>query len=193
MDHRYLTRSQALVAREARRAEIADLYRQGKTLKEIGSIYGVTYQAIRKRLARMGISSDDGGGRFIINRRRSLAAAAKDEKYLRRYGCTYSQFKSLTPFNAVRGFNDQKAGAAVRGIGWELNLWQWWTLWQNSGHWAERGRGRGKYAMCRHGDDGPYAVGNIYIATNEQNIRDGAVNRGCTIKDRSYRYEGVGA
>lgn len=45
-------------------------------------------------------------------------------------------------------------------------------MWEASGKWDERGRGALKYAMCRIGDTGPYAPGNVYIATNTQNAID---------------------
>lgn len=47
-------------------------------------------------------------------------------------------------------------------------VWEWWTIWQMSGRWEERGRGHG-YMMCRKGDVGPYALGNVVIATGDFN------------------------
>lgn len=74
--------------------------------------------------------------------------------------------RSATP---LRAFSRQRGLALkVRNIGWELTLWQWWTIWQDSGHWDERGSGRG-YQMCRKGDVGPYAVGNVFIGPGVEN------------------------
>jgi hypothetical protein len=61
-------------------------------------------------------------------------------------------------------------------IGWELNLWQWWSIWQRSGKWEQRGRGS-RYGMCRFNDTGPYASGNVYIATCVDNTKDYWANR----------------
>jgi hypothetical protein len=71
----------------------------------------------------------------------------------------------MKPFTA---FKDQLRCAARRGIGWELTFEQWWALWEESGHWLERGKGQG-YCMCRNGDVGPYAVGNVSIALSREN------------------------
>ena len=70
----------------------------------------------------------------------------------------------------LRAYSHQRTAALnVRGIGWELTLMQWWAIWRDSGHWHERGAGRG-YQMCRKGDEGPYAVGNVYIGPGAVNL-----------------------
>ena len=56
--------------------------------------------------------------------------------------------------------------------GFELTFEDWYDLWQKSGHWEERGRGKGQYVMSRVGDKGPYKIGNVFIQTNAQNIKD---------------------
>lgn len=81
---------------------------------------------------------------------------------------------SSTP---LRAFNAQKKGAAIRGIGWELTVWEWWTIWLESGRWHARGRGAG-YMMCRKGDLGPYAVGNVFIASGIENVSTGPTRKG---------------
>lgn len=74
--------------------------------------------------------------------------------------------RSSTP---LRAFSRQsRAAVKDRQVGWELTLWQWWSIWQESGHWHERGVGRG-YMMCRYGDIGPYAVGNVFIGPGVEN------------------------
>jgi len=63
----------------------------------------------------------------------------------------------------------QKVQATKRGIDWELSFEEWFSIWQNSGHWEERGFGKDKYCMCRFGDTGPYSATNVCIATTELN------------------------
>lgn len=89
-----------------------------------------------------------------------------------KWGCTREQYRLLVKNGARDKFYEQKYTAGKRGIGWELSLWQWWTIWRESGHWAKRGGGQG-YVMCRKGDTGPYAVGNVFIATGRQNCSEG--------------------
>src|SRR5690348_12983126 len=83
----------------------------------------------------------------------------------------------LAYYKTPRGkFRNQKNGARVRGIPWRLTFEQWWALW--APHWDKRGHGAGKLQMCRHNDSGAYEVGNVYIATHEQNVSD-AWKNGC--------------
>lgn len=78
----------------------------------------------------------------------------------------YSRQYSATPKGR---YKQQKAQAVKRNIPWEISFEEWWTIWQNSGHWDQRGFGRDKYCMCRYGDIGPYSLHNVIIATTEEN------------------------
>lgn len=64
-------------------------------------------------------------------------------------------------------YHTHKRRAAVRGIGFELTFEEWWSLWED--YWDKRGRGNDEYMMCRKGDKGPYALGNVYISTGLHN------------------------
>ena len=68
----------------------------------------------------------------------------------------------------------QRHQAKRRGIGFLLTFEEWWAIWQASGRWEQRGIRRGQYCMARFGDEGPYAVGNVWISTVEENSSDGA-------------------
>lgn len=166
-----------------RNAAMAALYRDGYTLQQIGDQYGVSRERVRQVIDALGVVASEGG----VSKRAQIAKArrkAKDDaRYMHRWGCTVGQHRELlrigrdmmasgigrdrTPTGA---FQAQRRNAANRGIGWELTLWQWWTIWQESGHWDERGRCGVSYVMCREGDTGPYAVGNVFIATNIDNV-----------------------
>lgn len=63
--------------------------------------------------------------------------------------------------------------AADRGIDFQMTFEEWMTIWLESGHWHQRGKGLGKYNMSRFNDTGPYAVGNVFIQRHEQNSSDG--------------------
>lgn len=71
----------------------------------------------------------------------------------------------------------QGSNAKQRGIPFELSLEEWKSTWIDSGKWTERGRGKGKYCMCRVADQGAYAVDNVYIGLSTDNIRDGNVGK----------------
>lgn len=107
------------------------------------------------------------------------------ETLAHRHGCTLDQIQHLLAVGeemVARGrtvettplyaFSMQRASAKQRGIGWELTLWQWWTIWHDTGRWNERGPSAHEYVMCRRGDVGPYAIGNVFIETANFNHSD---------------------
>lgn len=69
-------------------------------------------------------------------------------------------------------FAEQRRNAKRRGILWQLTFAEWWTLWQESGQWENRGRLRGQFCMSRFGDQGPYALDNIFIQERTANDRE---------------------
>lgn len=76
-----------------------------------------------------------------------------------------------------KAFRNQRDRAAERGIGFLLTYEEWLKIWTESGFLVERGRGANKYCMSRHGDIGPYAVGNVKIKTNNDNGTEGSLGR----------------
>ena len=70
---------------------------------------------------------------------------------------------------------EQRQNARNRGISFELTFDDWFAIWQQSGKWELRGRGKGTYVMSRIGDAGPYAVNNVYINSQEQNASEGSL------------------
>lgn len=165
---------------------MAALYTSGQTLRQIGDTFGITRERVRQILRKRTVVTREEGGQAVQTRRRRAERATKrDQAYMARLGCGYEEYqrikaigrgmlacgksKQQTPMGA---FLSQKNNAARRKIGWELNFWQWWSVWRDSGKWAERGRGNG-YVMCRRGDVGPYALGNIFIASSRENVSSG--------------------
>lgn len=67
-------------------------------------------------------------------------------------------------------YTRHKANAKQRGVAFALTFTQWWDIWQASGKWDERASDG--YVMCRIGDAGPYAVGNVYIGTSGTNAAE---------------------
>lgn len=77
-----------------------------------------------------------------------------------------------TPY--YKFMHQRKEAVHQRNIEWNLTFEEWWNIWQNSGHWEERGSLG--YHMCRKGDEGPYSVDNVYIAHHTQNKKDQQLN-----------------
>lgn len=99
---------------------------------------------------------------------------------MKTYGCSSSEAVSandglplLFAGSKSHRYAAQRVAAARRGIAWLFTFPEWARLWSESGRWGERGRGKGRYCMARHGDIGPYAPWNVSIVTTEVNNRQG--------------------
>ena len=66
-------------------------------------------------------------------------------------------------------FMTHRRNAKKRNIEFALTYEEWLNIWQQSGKLEYKGRTKGSYNMCRYGDIGPYAVGNVYIDKAEVN------------------------
>lgn len=188
----------------ARAEKMAALYKAGYTLQQIGALHDLTRERVRQLLTKhFGFTHVDGGQHAKAVANRSHRIARLNDQHLKRNGCTWEQYQSIKALGKgkhnertpLAAFRRQKYNAGLRGIGWELSLWQWWTIWQESGHWEERGRGQG-YVMCRRGDVGPYAVGNVFIALAAQNSSEAQAKKRIhpdlpigVSKTKSGRYE----
>src|SRR5690349_23454312 len=162
-------------------AAMAARIRNGETLRAVGEDYGITRERVRQLVKLAGVSGRD-GRRVRAEVSRAEFVAARDQRYLARHGCTYAQYRAVvrrgesmepgyerTPMGA---YQRQRHNAAVRGIEWRFpNFWSWWQVWEKSGRWAERGRGRG-YVMSRFGDVGPYSPENVHIISATENVAE---------------------
>lgn len=69
-------------------------------------------------------------------------------------------------------WNSQRFAAKVRGIEWDLTFEEWLSVWHESGKLCFRGRKPDDYVMARHGDVGPYKVGNVKIIRMRENCAE---------------------
>lgn len=179
MTRAYLKSPDLEAKRFAIASEMAALHKSGMSIGEVAKKYGVRKTAIIQRLERSGlriypIADRSGGAGLAVAMRVAARIAALDARSLAKWGCTHEQYLMLRRMRKpTRAYQCHERNARHRGIGWEFNLWQWWAVWQESGHWPHRGAGQG-YVMCRYGDVGPYAAGNIFIAPGIINCSDKA-------------------
>lgn len=177
--------------------KMAVLYRDGLTLQEVGDRFGVSRERVRQIIrGKYGLGQKLNGRSARAYRRRYDVRKRQDELMLAKYGCTKDQHEELIEIGRAmmingatfdqtptRAWQAQRQNARARNIAWQISLWDWWMVWKCSGKWAERGRGTG-YMMCRFGDEGPYSLDNVYIATGAHNaslrkyLRDKAQKQG---------------
>lgn len=156
-----------------RNARMAAMYRQGLSLAKIGDEFGLTRERVRQLLKKQGITRFDGGQSKSAKAKLGAKQAQRDARYLGKHGVPYATYRQLVAAGATRAYIHQKNSARCRGIAWDLNLAQWWDIWQTSGKWEQRGRGKGKYVMSRIKDEGGYQIGNVHVQLGQDNIRDG--------------------
>ena len=88
----------------------------------------------------------------------------------------YKYLKDIKVLGRNCSYSTQRSHAAQRDIPWGFTLKTWYQVWAGSGHLEQRGRGKGKYAMARKGDVGPYTPENVEIILFTQNLSDGHTN-----------------
>ena len=69
-------------------------------------------------------------------------------------------------------YYDHKHNASKRNVDFLLTFDEWWKIWQDSGHWEDRGPHKGQYCMSRYGDIGPYSPTNVFIQLTSNNTSD---------------------
>ena len=74
---------------------------------------------------------------------------------------------------ADSAYTKQKQRAKQRGVEFKLTFEEWINIWLESGHWIQRGKGKGTYNMSRKNDTGAYEVDNVFIQSHEANASDG--------------------
>ncbi|EXF45243.1 hypothetical protein BAY1663_02322 [Pseudomonas sp. BAY1663] len=156
---------------ETKHNTIIELFKQGKTLREIGGMYAVSGERIRQILAAHGVTGKQGGQAVRTAKRSAATRQKREQACLEKHGCTLEQFQSVCTHRPKGStspyliFGWQRNHANFRGIEWKMSFWEWFSVWQESGKWEERGRGAGSYCMCRVGDEGAYELGNVYIGS----------------------------
>lgn len=167
-----------------REQDMATMFLGGATLQEIGNHYGLTRERVRQLIKRHGASRANGGIAIKAARRNHATNLARtqrlNDRAMRSYGCDYDTAKRLcgglslcAKGSPARLYKAQQHNAKSRGVEWAITFPEWVRVWDESGRWADRGLGLGRYVMARRGDVGPYAPWNVYIVESGENIRHG--------------------
>lgn len=173
---------------DARTEEIVNHYRAGETLDQVGKRIGVTRERVRQIIKKYEhYRGAVVGGRAVqsfikigdVHKRKIEKLERMERRSLLRWGLTLDQYRAIScefgppslSKSPLKKFAQQRCSSRQRGIEWQFTFTDWWRIWQESGHWQERGRGQG-YCMARYGDSGPYSPDNVYICTVGQNFSD---------------------
>jgi len=81
-------------------------------------------------------------------------------------------------------FVQQRVAAKKRKIAFLFSFAEWWSVWEASGKWEQRGKRKGQYCMSRFGDSGPYAVDNVHIQLFGDNISQAHLGKAKSIETR---------
>ncbi len=85
-----------------------------------------------------------------------------------------AQCKQMGLRDPLVAYADHQRNAYKRQIDFKMTFSEWWGFW--SEHYTRRGGESWQLCMARIGDEGAYEVGNVYIATQDQNRRDYLAN-----------------
>lgn len=109
--------------------------------------------------------------------------AIRERNALRLFGCSEAEAVALNgalplrePRSDAMRYEAQCRAAKRRGVAWSITFREWLAVWSESGLKHLRGVGKGRYCMARHGDIGPYSVGNVSIQLCTKNSSDGWLN-----------------
>ena len=178
-----------------RELRMRDWFLAGMTLQEIGDMQTpkISRERVRQLLKKhFGLSGRD-GGQFLRVTPVKIHMAIEIEKkrkerittrYARYFGCTLDEFLHINETYWNRGRASVKntkepawayyhaaLNATKVSVEWNITFPDWWKIWQESGHWRQRGRGAG-YCMARIGNSGAFEMGNVEIKTNGANFSD---------------------
>lgn len=167
-------------AQLAKAAQLAEKYKSGMTLEEIGATESVTRERVRQLLAMVDISGKDGGAhKHAISR----SAAIESQKVSRReircqkvYGCAFREFVAVANSNSlVRNKSNRllslywhhRTTAQRAAIEWGFSLPQYAELIGDRAHLFKRARDG--LVLSRIDKHGPFTPENCTVATLAQN------------------------
>lgn len=145
------------------RAEMmAEMYRDGLTLHEIGERFTLTRERVRQVLSKLGVTRFDGGQIQRALGRKLDKHIDLRERNVERYGCTLQQRKAIGA-TARRRYIQHRRNNTMRGIEWNISLWDWWQFWQQSGKYDQIGKRREGLCLSRKDKTKPYTLDNLKI------------------------------
>jgi hypothetical protein len=153
---------------------LADEYRKGRTLEELGREVGITRERVRQIVAKYGAKSSEGGASKRAEDRKAKILSERDQRYLQKYGLTRQEYVEARDAGYQKAWAEQKRNAQRRKIGWELSLKDFSEAWEGKFHL--RGKRRDALVMTRIDLDQPFTKDNVKIVTLAESARQN-INR----------------
>jgi len=171
-------------------AQMAALYQSGLSLRQIGSMYGITGEWVRRVIQPFALAREECGVAARAAKKQIQKEQNLDALYMEKYGVSRQEYVRLAAIKNKSGasirkdYTQQRNSAKARNIQWNLTFPQWARFWLESGCIDKRGRGRDSYCMGRINDTGAYELGNIYISTlaanSSRGVHEGRSKVKCT-------------
>lgn len=173
-----MTQHKSLIERNRK---IAQLFKEeGWPMSKIGKEFGITRQGVQLILQNYGLSAKDGGAhKRALDKKEEKNQIQRKKRHtycLKNWGCTLEQYEELRnmdeDFNKtpIARFIQHRSNALRDSASWNLTLWEWWTIWKESGKYELRGRGPRSFCMSRKEYHKPYQVDNVIIKEITDNI-----------------------
>lgn len=153
---------------------LADQYRKGRTLEELGREVGITRERVRQIITQLGASRHAGGASKRSEDRKKKIKSERDQRYLQKYGLTRQEYVEARDAGYQKAWADQKRNAQRRRIGWHLTLKGFIEVWEGKFHL--RGKRRDALVMTRIDLDQPFTKDNVKIVTLAESARQN-INR----------------
>jgi hypothetical protein len=151
---------------------------QCKTTSEIAAHFEVSSQCIHRYIKLMGLTRRDGGKAGQMKVR---AIEASEEVIVKKQGCTQSQWDrlramdedyKLTPLFAYNTFKNNFQNSQPE-VEFNLPLWDWWELWEESGKWGLHKRNpQGMYIIACTDKSKPLTKTNATVRPFAEVLRE---------------------
>lgn len=149
----------------ARACTILRMYvNEERSLQEIGDKFGITRERVRQILLKdFGIR----GLSELAKRREAKEAVIKTRRErdtLATKGVSLSELKELRALGVTAAYTAKRNNVIRYHKGhWGLTLAEFWSIWRDSGRFADRGRGASKFGMTTIDGSANFVVGNVEI------------------------------
>ena len=151
------------------------------TITQIAAQFEVSNQAVHRVLKAMGLKRADGGKAAQMVERAKQVEDGAGVGIFTKHGCTKVQWEYLrgldpeyknTPLAVYHTFKNNYITLNPGSL-FQLPLWDWWSLWQESGLWGRHKRNpEGMYILIAKDRTLPLTKDNAHIMPFGDRLRE---------------------